>query len=310
MNAEYLKMGFAILIVGVAQVIGAPLPAQLRANLTAALEATTKHADLSTRVPFTFQDAKERWSQGSLFNEALDRLALQIDQQAVTEAAHERTIEEKFIVIAHDRKTRPGDYVEIEKTYVDATEVMRSYEKTDAWPRAILSPNPKPEHLTDKYRLVWEYVYLRPLITNTFELHGRRAREALAKINNDKSITTLMHSFKMTLGRPASRSGAARDQQRGALAAIAAFQTEKGLEALLQCVDLTASQPKRIEDEQEDYDVEKLVTDRLTSKENPADAAKWKLVVQAYSAKESALPEKQRRFLQRVNDTLARDSNP
>ena len=44
--------------------------------------------------------------------------------------------------------------------------------------------------------------------------------------------------------------------------------------------------------------------------EDPVYREKWSPVLQAYSGKANALPEKQRRFLRRVNETLAQYSRP
>jgi hypothetical protein len=140
-------------------------------------------------------------------------------------------------------------------------------------------------------------------MTNVLGQYDYRAREAIARIQNEKSILTLEYRFSLTGDKAASSANLD-------LLTICNFPGEKGLEALLRCVALSEGQSKKTEIGTPAWNPADGVHQLLTRPEDPVYREKWKPVLEAYSAKTSALPQKQRHFIQRVNETLARDSKP
>ena len=231
------------------------------------------------------------WRHGVAFNDALARLSaapkFPLDQQ-------EDTLRAKLITIARDRKERPEVYTELEKFYCDRTDLVQFYAEKGYGPRAILAPDLRPEHTTEKYRLAWEYLLLRPKMENYLELCGHRALEAVVTIHNDKSLITLIRCFEFCVGKTTQRISDEEEQKRF-ISAIMAFQNEKALEATLHCIARSKNQ-LRTEDRSPDeqWDLEKWVTEVVSSSKNASYRANWKAVIQAYSDRAKALPAKER----------------
>ena len=114
---------------GILRAAESPWPDPIQSNITDAITASRRSIELTKRaieLANCSPDIQQRFRQSSLFDEAIDRLGKSVDENTASAAADEATIESKLIVLAYHRAQRREDFEEIEKTYVDVFEFIRS----------------------------------------------------------------------------------------------------------------------------------------------------------------------------------------
>jgi hypothetical protein len=148
-------------------------PPQVRATLTSLRSA---HQD---RV----EDIRASVEPANRFLENMDRLAeIEItwkDRRVLS------AFELRLWEIARDRKARPKLYADIEQRYAYPARNPQRQSGVDPW-RAL------PEDSLPESRLVWEYLLIRPRITDARGQYWKAASIILRKIDNPGSVVVAL----------------------------------------------------------------------------------------------------------------------
>lgn len=263
-------------------------------NLHAALEALGRFTELQALHTHLPEKIRERGQQGYIFERAMDRLGDSLLSTIPT--VGETELSAKLITLAADRKLRPEVYKEIDDLYINAHEQKQAQK----YHRAILAPVVKAGHATEKYRLAWEYFLLRPPVREVIGLYDLRAIEALAAITSEQSLLTLTEHFRTYTSPRASRE----DNQKRALLAVAQFQSDKGIDALLKAISIDEAIPRPREKGYERLNVEDYIEEMLTFPNSADVRRKWKLAIQDYSAGARPLSSRQQALLLKLTHKL------
>ncbi|HXG13258.1 MAG TPA: hypothetical protein VNK04_26100 [Gemmataceae bacterium] len=181
-------------------------------------------------VGFDLQSGEEDLKKASAeLGRALDLLADSVDEataQRLT-AVEARDMSAKLVAIAWDRRRHPERYRE-----------LKAYDGRDPNLRDL--PPLKKKHLTEAYRLAWEYCLLDPGTDDREYWKGGPpdppAVEALGKIRNDASIPTLVYYFRHVC-RDDDKNDKFIFRQSWPLRVLTFYYppSEKSLVALLEC---------------------------------------------------------------------------
>jgi hypothetical protein len=207
------------------------LPAAELANLRAAVEL--QRAGLAAgRAP----------DEPAAFDEMLSNLAR--DESALgSETARRlagfegRSIEAKLIAIARDRMLRPDTYQELVSIYVDVPK--------DTGSIAPGAPRLRSEHMTEDYRLAWEYFLLRPPAETDPDRFPERVVAALAAIGNPVSLPAIEAAVAAATQADVPLEPRLALRQRGLVAALSAFPTDEGVDVLGRVVGMLQAAQER-----------------------------------------------------------------
>ncbi|MUH35799.1 hypothetical protein D9O36_08110 [Zobellia amurskyensis] len=147
----------------------------------------------------------------------------------------ENTLDNKLLAIAQYLKRFPERFQEIKNTYILGVDDYRF--------RVPSSPQVSAAHASEDYRLVWEYYLLKPYTNQGSNLYKQRINEALARINNPKSLFALQHAYAKTSGAPSRYIGTLVAQKTLMINTLARMPSEASLSTMLEVVssDLTTS---------------------------------------------------------------------
>ena len=297
MTALILGIG-TLLRVGAAEL---SLSNAAEADLAGAQAALDRFLTLEVKPNKEAKEVREQFRQGHAFEECVDRLGARLNANIAAQAVGEENMPAKLVAIAWDRKQRPDLYREIDDAYITAQEHRRTHNDR----RAVQAPLLQTQHATETYRLTWEFFLLRPRLPSCIALYDHRAAEALARLKSEKSLTTLVHQFR-TYDKPTVTS-LTRQRQELVLGAIAGFQNEKALEALIQCASVSEPSPDADSKTSERrIDASQWIYDRLTARDQPEFRDAWKAVLQRTAVKSETPNDKQQRLLSRLNETMAK----
>jgi hypothetical protein len=144
--------------------------------------------------------------------------------------ATDTSAEAEVIRIAHDRAEHPGVYKELEDFYILTPRLGV---------RASTAPMAQSRHISETYRLAWEYIVLRPLGTLSDNLiYPLRAEQALSRIHNDDTISIYLNQFNHFIDYDA-QFPESMVQQQTIIALLSKFPSERGIEALLYCCEIS-----------------------------------------------------------------------
>jgi hypothetical protein len=137
--------------------------------------------------PYGTQERKSMEQAARDFEEGLAHAAEQMtsEERELALANEAASIEGKLAAIAVDRRRHPEIYDEIMRSYVDP-------DWGPIQPRVMQTPVLRPEHVSEAYRLAWEFSLLMPA-----SQAKHRAAEALGAIGNPASAITLLHACKV-----------------------------------------------------------------------------------------------------------------
>jgi hypothetical protein len=277
-----------------------PAAAQETPPLPQAVQTNLDRVQEMEGVAYTAEETQKVHQAGQLFTQALDRTGSLLSPTLARQmAAREgQNIRAKLVTIAWDRRTRPEVYEEIEREYLRRVD--------DPAARLPRSPRLRPEHMTEKYRLPWEYVLLRPPTEDAAAFYDGNARNALAAINNEASLVTLVHNYRMTAQGEFDSQAEAR--QRLLLGGVSAFRNAQGLRALLECLSLSEDQLNRRVSRRrnagkraglsDEWDVTAYVSTLMGAKAGSGPAEGWQRAITA--ASREGLSPKQRQLLEKV----------
>lgn len=199
-----------------------------------------------------------------------EELMTSLGQQSAPAAEDTRT-EAEVVRIAKDRAARPETYAEFEKVYV------KTFNRLAHVPHARSA---KAEHLSEQYRYVWEYLYLRPGEPDDAPGYAGQASEALATIGNPASVGLVMDRYRRLGKGDASIQG---QIQEGMIADLGRYFNETALEALLECASAPGAQGRS--DVPASFRVDVTEKVRKALQPRSADSAnKWALVIQKFQA--------------------------
>lgn len=248
-----------------------------RQQLPAAIKLLLDQALAQAQVQYLNYDPVQIDQAGTKFQALLDQVGSQVSPDLARQmTAHEGSdIYAKLTTIAWDRHNRPEAYQEIEQHYLHAP--FRRFAHIQA------SPNLSPQHITEAYRLPWEFFLLRPTMENTSQDYENRVVDAVERINNNASIITLLHDYWMTTreGVYIASSGEVQTRQQRLLGALNSFHNPQGLQAILECVSESDKQQAGKDPEKYGWDVRRLVTDMMTA---PQQVGAWRQVIVVYPA--------------------------
>jgi hypothetical protein len=246
--------------------------ARARAATLVALEtvdaATVPPLEIARRVSQAAQD----------FDRALAEAAPLLTEAARTQAlANEATsIDAKLVVLADDRRRRPAVYEEIFQAYVRAQ------------PRPTQSgraPLPADVHVVETYRLAWEFFLLSPRPENTLPAFERGAADAVARIGNPRSASTLEHMVRVAT-QDQARPVDATERQRLALGALAGIPGPRGAAAIANVLDLIDARRQRATVAASDWDPVDFLAKRIDALPQPKRAA-WLPALRSVEARPS-----------------------
>lgn len=224
---------------------------------------------------------------GKSFDAALDNLARlsgpeQVDRAKELEA---KGIAPKLVVIAADRKARPTIYAELAEKYVFSVDNPMS--------RAPASPQLRSEHLSEEYRLAWEYFLLRPPALIAAPQYELRAARAISRISNGASLTVLTYSYRITTHRNVVLTRYVSRRQRMLLSTLGQLPGRNALDAIMQCSALSEIQRQKAVIKDTQWDPGNYAYRLLTDQVNYGFGEQWrKVIVEAPAEKLS--PEKDR----------------
>ena len=196
-------------------------------------------------------------------SDIMDQLAAQMTPDLARQLAplEGTNIRAKLALIAWDRRQNPEIYKELNALYLRSVGGMPGA-------RAQHAPVPRPEHLSEKYRLAWEYLLLEPISGQPSELWNLRALQALGEINNSASLLTLRQILASTTA-PGMRCDQNRDWQQTLLGEMAVWRSPKALQALLDSMTLIQKQQAQAVKGDETWDVAKEVRGEWTGPDLP-----------------------------------------
>lgn len=180
------------------------------------------------------------------FERALGDAAARLTPEDLAQARADEasSIDAKLAVIAEDRRRRPAAYGEIFDTYI------RYQPRPTQSGRA---PPPATPHLTETYRLPWEFFLLTPRRADSLPGYERNAAIAIGRIGNPLSASTLMHMIRVAT-QPEARAEDSIERQRLALGALIGMPSTQGAEALSETLDMIAAQRQRQPQAYQDWD--------------------------------------------------------
>lgn len=160
------------------------------------------------------------------FAQALDQATsgLSDSEQAKTEGSESVSIESKLMAIAVYRREHPDLFEEIGSAYV---------REESAQGQARTPPHPADRHLTEAYRLVWEYFLLSPAPGASAPGYWTRSLEAVEEIGSPRSCVTLSHALRVRTtadGEPSDRF----QRSKPILAALVRIAAPESLDAMAQ----------------------------------------------------------------------------
>ena len=203
------------------------------------------------------------------FSEALDGLANALGEKKMREVApHEgRDIKAKLAVIAWNRKKFSQNYELIEKKY------MKGVHHPDSiFPH---SPSPEPEHVSEAYRLAWEYFLLSPEPEGESPLYRMTVLEALSRVRSEATLPVFIETYRQSAVPEVSIEEAA-GEQRQILSALGWFSTTEGLKAILECLTLSLEQQKQIPELKQKWNAQDFALRILTDQEHLGNGEEWK----------------------------------
>lgn len=246
-------------------------------QMPAAVKSLLDQALAQAQVQFQPVKFDDIVKAGAKFQSLLDEIGSQVGpalarQMAVREGSD---IYAKLITIAWDRHNRPEVYQEIEQVYLHTPFVPGMHIQHSA--------GLKSQHITETYRLPWEFFLLRPPMENASERYDLRTLQAIERINDNASILTLLHDYWMTTreGVYIASSGEVQTRQQRLLGALNSFHNPQGLQAILECVSESDKQQAGKDPEKYGWDVRRLVTDMMTA---PQQVGAWRQVIVVYPA--------------------------
>jgi hypothetical protein len=188
------------------------------ANIIATLDSSYVYY---SRNPAKHQQLVSRFD--SLFN-----LLVQDQKLSPTAISNEETLENKLIAMAKFQAQQPARFSEVQSRYLFSVE--------DSTRQAPASPRLLPVHVTEEYRLAWEFVLLHPPALRFSPRYDQRAADALRLINNPASVTTFEFLYKFAASRNVKLSYPLVDKQRLAVTAISRMPSDKALTALVRVI--------------------------------------------------------------------------
>lgn len=192
-------------------------------------------------------------------------------QAKICEISEGEKIAAKLIVIAADRKERPAIYSELEDTYLNTVDNPMS--------RARTSPPLRSIHLSETYRLAWEYLLLRPRPMNAASHYEVRVTQALSKIGNTDSLVALTHSYRITTHKNVVLTRYVSQRQRLLLSTLGQMPGQAALDAILQCLEMSATQKQHANIVDTQWDPEEYAFRLLTDQVNYGLGEDWRRVV-------------------------------
>lgn len=211
------------------------LPKPMRDDINLAL---TISEDFSNDEWRSVKKPEAKTASFARFSQVMDALAGQVGSELTKRmmARESDDIDAKLITIACYRKNHPDLYNELLTGYV--------YRKTNPGGRADNMPDAPQQFTTEKYRLLWEYLILAPNPPGVLSLYKLRTAQALTRIRNEASLPTLVHLFGYTVApdMPAA-TGPLANQQTTLIGHILAYPGQRGLSALMACVELWWKKP-------------------------------------------------------------------
>lgn len=232
-------------------------------------------------IAVTYQESpgKGRGSSRRHLHAAAKSFAVSLDQLAghLTNEEMEKIhlleandIRAKLAVMARDRRDKIDLYESIENTYVVTMRKGAFSGQVAPPPRLVGS------HLTEPYRLVWEYYLLSPMPEGATPMYIPRVTQALSVIHGDASVRSLLHCFELTCRQGMPSDDVPRVQE-DLLDTLDQFRTAAAARGLLTCVELAAARPASPRGE--DWNVEDYVYRRLKSQN--AAMAGWQPVLKS-----------------------------
>lgn len=204
---------------------------------------------------------------------AMDRLAEEQLPDARDESA-----EAEVIRIAHDRSSNPQIYAELIDWYTDARRV-------DTSRRGLTPPAPGPKHISERYRLAWEYLVGRPERMGEAYGYGFRARQALVLLHDDASIPILTSAVSAHADY-VHDAHLAYNIDTSVISELGSFPTKRGLDAMLRCVDIASKAQAGVKIQQgNSFDPFAFAKDVISNKYATADyLSKWQKTLEDYKA--------------------------
>ena len=233
-------------------------------------------------------------------SDVMNQMAAQMTPDLARQLApQERSnIQAKLALIAWDRRQHPEIYQELDALYLRSVGGMPGA-------RVQHAPVPRPEHLSEKYRLAWEYLLLEPVSGQPSELWNLRTLQALGEIKNNASLLTLQKSLATTTA-PGMRCDQNRDWQQALLGEMAVWRNTSALQAILEGMALIQRQQIQAIKGDEKWDVQKFVRENSLARiYHPAENARWRAIIDAYPR--AGLTADQQSFLDTVLDAIARN---
>ena len=169
--------------------------------------------------------AAEQDAAASLFRRALVRMA-ELRPERVTgslESVEGSGLEQKLLFLANDRHQRPERYAQIERYYMAPPAEGA---------RAHLAPRLLAAHADQEFRAVFEFLLLAPAPARAPDLVRHRAREAISRIADARSIITLERCYEIA-GRGASGDVLSSEQDQ-VLAALGRMGTREAVASMLR----------------------------------------------------------------------------
>lgn len=199
------------------------------------------------------------------FSQAMDALGAQVTPELARSLARRERMDAdaELTLIAWDRRQHPQMYQELEQRYRVPLEVL-------GYRPALTLPLLLPEHATEKYRRVWEYLLLSPLTSaNT------TAANALSRIGNDASLPIYKLAYAMTAD-PKINAVGAETIQHLFLSSMSGFHDQRALLIMLACMALSQQQMLH---QSEVWNPADYVRGLLAPPDQPTERGRWRPIL-------------------------------
>jgi hypothetical protein len=223
------------------------------------------------------------------FADAIATFGSELNSDAIRESSSEKTIEQKIVAIAADRKQEAERYAEIQRVYNDRLAALLPYKQENASPIVILPPDVKPEHTAAEYRLPWEYALLKPGSTNFMHRFEDRAFTALVTIKDERSLTTFAYLWESLRTAPALDPETLERRTTPILSCMVTFPGERGLISILRSLEIASRETDRLKSP-----VEASLKNILVFSGRKGNQEQWQSAIEAFTSKTNTLSQSQK----------------
>lgn len=182
---------------------------------------------------------------------------------------NEETLDRKILAIAKHLAQNPAFFTEIRQKYIFGIDNIK-----------LISPGSPPllnQHITEPYRLVWEYFLLKPPASGMSARYETRIADAIAGINNPASLIALEKLYSNSTKTVIPLDYPLVYKQQTILLTIGRMPSEQGIMSLVRILNMkvqASDSVKKIK-----WEPREFVKGMFAGKQNLRTENNWKIIL-------------------------------